>query len=61
MEAVLSLFVALFAGGVIFTGATVTGNQEALCKAMGGVYAPQNAGRGDICPGGKWSALTRPR
>lgn len=57
METVVSLFVALVAGGVIFVGATVTGNQKELCDKMGGTYTPANAGRGDICPGGKWSAL----
>lgn len=56
METIASLFVALVAGGVIFIGATATGNQQALCERMGGKYTPQ-AANGEICPGGKWSAL----
>jgi hypothetical protein len=46
--------VALVAGLFIVVGATVSGQQEALCKAMGGTYAPTGA---DICPGGSWATL----
>jgi hypothetical protein len=56
METLASLVVAMIAGGVIVIGATVTGNQKELCDRMGGKYTPQ-AAPGDICPGGKWSAL----
>jgi hypothetical protein len=55
---VLSGIVALLAGLILVVGATVSGNQENLCRAMGGTYAPTGA---DICPGGTWANLVTPK
>lgn len=54
MAEIPGAIVALLLGTFIVIGATVTGNQEALCKAMGGTYAPTGP---DICPGGTWAKL----
>ena len=51
-------FAALLVMMFAVLGATVTGNQEALCKAMGGTYTPEGV---DICPGGEWKNIVRPK
>jgi hypothetical protein len=55
---VIGGIVALLAGTILVLGATFTGNQETLCKAMGGTYTPSY---GDVCPGGSWANLTKPK
>jgi hypothetical protein len=37
---------------------SATGQQEALCKQLGGKYEPKPA-PGEVCPGGKWSNIAR--
>jgi hypothetical protein len=60
MEAIASVITAFVIGTVAVVGATVTGQQEALCKALGGTYKPVPAPQ-EVCPGGKWSNLVLPR
>jgi hypothetical protein len=43
---------------VVSVGASLTGNGQRLCDAMGGVYTPQ-ASPGEVCPGGSWANLFR--
>ena len=50
----LNMIVAMSIGWVVVPVATVTGQQEALCKAMKGTYTLQGA---DRCPDGQWTAL----
>ena len=40
-------------------GATLTGNQEALCKAMGGTWTPAPP-PADVCPGGQFQNIVKP-
>lgn len=54
------LFGIILIPAVIGGAASLTGNGERLCAAMGGVYTPQ-ASPGEVCPGGAWSNLFRAR
>ena len=53
-----TVFAALIVMSLAVIGATLTGNQEALCKAMGGTYTPMGA---EICTGGSWANIARPK
>ena len=44
---------ALVIGPVFLPAALITGQQEGLCKLMGGTYTPNSDGK-DQCPGGIW-------
>ena len=50
---ILNGVTAILVGWFVLPGAILTGNQEALCKAMKGKYTPNNEGK-DSCPGGQW-------
>lgn len=55
METILNIIVALLVGGVIDTGAALTGNIKPLCEqGLRGTYTPSGP---DVCPDGKWSNL----
>jgi len=56
-EVATALIVAL-AASLLVIGATVTGQQERLCTAMGGTWTPAYPPE-DVCPGGSWLNLIR--
>jgi hypothetical protein len=58
MEAIASLFVAMILALPVTIVVSATGQQEALCKQLGGKYEPKPA-PGEVCPGGKWSNIAR--
>lgn len=59
METIISIVVALLTGGVITTGAALTGNLKPLCEqGLRGTYTPAGP---DVCPDGKWSNLVLPK
>lgn len=60
MEALATLLIGMTVGSVIILGATLTGQQKALCDQLGGTYTPVGTS-GESCPGGKWSNLVIPR
>lgn len=60
METGAGIVVGFALMGALIFGATVTGNGQKLCDAMGGVYTPQPP-PGDSCPGGKWRNLFAPK
>lgn len=65
MEQIANLFLALILGVPVVTYATVAHRQVELCAAMGGTFAPQPTpppfNQANVCPGGKWINLLRPR
>jgi hypothetical protein len=48
---VANALAAMILGPFLVPAAVATGNQEALCKELGGVYTPTAT---DVCPGGQW-------
>jgi hypothetical protein len=58
METLASIVIAFAIGGVVIVGASITGQQEKLCTALGGKFTPA-APPADVCPGGEWRNLFR--
>jgi hypothetical protein len=56
MTTALAVVGSLIAMTVLTIGASVTGQQEKLCNALGGHYAPAPQGQ-DVCPDGTWLNL----
>jgi hypothetical protein len=54
----MSFLYAIGAMMVLVTGASLTGQQEKLCNAMGGHYVPAPMGQ-DVCPDGSWVTLAK--
>lgn len=58
MVIIPEIFAAFILGTALTLAATVSGNQDALCDRLGGVYMPENAISGkDVCPDGRWLSL----
>lgn len=52
----IEIVAAFLLGAVLVLGASVTGQNERLCDALGGTYTP---GEADQCGDGKWLNLVR--